>query len=199
MNSDKRMDFGRQFKILREVLLALQLVHEQGCVHLDIKPENIFVKDNMFKLGDFGTATLRDEINAKTGKAMDVEEGDSRYMPRDLLEGTPEDLTKCDIFSLGITLYETCVGCPLPHCGQDWQDLRDGKLSKPLDINPTLYLIIKQMMHPDPSKRPTASDLLARSELSVNSDDVFLSSTNTISSKSTRPFPLNKRKRSFSF
>jgi len=98
MTSGKRMDVIRQFKILREVLLALQLVHEQGCVHLDIKPENIFVKDNMFKLGDFGTATLRDEINAKTGKAMDVEEGDSRYMPRDLLEGTPEDLTKCDIF-----------------------------------------------------------------------------------------------------
>ena len=191
MNSRKRMDVSRQFKILREILLALQLVHDQGCVHLDIKADNIFVKDDMFKLGDFGTATLRDEINAKTGKAMDVEEGDSRYMPRDLLESTPEDLTKCDIFSLGITLYETCIGRPLPLCGQDWQDLRDGKFSKPFDINPTLYLIIKQMMHPDPFKRPSASELLTRSELKANSDNVFLSSANTTSLKGTR-------KRSFS-
>ena len=96
------MDVSRQFKILREVLLALQLIHEQGCVHLDIKPDNIFLKDDMYKLGDFGTATLRNEINAKTGKPMDVEEGDSRYMARDMLDGAPDDLTKCDIFSLGI-------------------------------------------------------------------------------------------------
>jgi len=198
MNAGERMDVSRQFKILREVLLALQLVHEQGCVHLDIKAENIFVKDDMYKLGDFGTATLRDEINAKTGKAMDVEEGDSRYMPRDLLEGTPEDLTKCDIFSLGITLYETCINRPLPLCGEEWQDLRDGKLSKPVDINPTFYVIIKQMMHPDPSKRPSASELLARSELSANSDNVFLPPSNIPSSKNTRPLPL-KRERSLSW
>jgi len=150
------------------------------------------------KLGDFGTATLRDEINAKTGKAMDVEEGDSRYMPRDLLEGTPEDLTKCDIFSLGITLYETCIGRPLPLCGEEWQDLRNGKLSKPVDINPTFYVIIKQMMHPDPSKRPSASELLARSELSANSDNVFLPPSNIPSSKNARPLPL-KRERSLSW
>ncbi|KAL7498437.1 hypothetical protein ACHAWT_008849 [Skeletonema menzelii] len=197
MNSGERMDVVRQLKILREVLLALQLVHEQGCVHLDIKPHNIFVKDDMYKLGDFGTATLRNEINAKTGKAMDVEEGDSRYMPRDLLEGTPEDLTKCDIFSLGLTLYETCIVRPLPLCGQEWQDLRNGKLSKPVDINPTLYVIIKQMMHPDPSKRPSASDLLARSELSANSNNVFLPHAKT-PSNSARPLPL-KRERSLSW
>lgn len=199
MDSGRGMEVSRQFKILREVLLALQLVHEQGCVHLDIKPHNIFVKDDMFKLGDFGTATLRDEINAKTGEAMDVEEGDSRYMPRDLLEGTPDDLTKCDIFSLGMSLYETCIGRPLPICGQGWQDLRNGKLSKPDGLNPTFYAIIKQMMHPDPSKRPSASDLLARSELSADSNNVFLSHANKApSSNGGRPLPL-KRERSLSW
>ena len=199
-----KIDVSRQFKILREILLALQLVHESGCVHLDIKADNIFVclvKD-LFKLGDFGTATLRDEINTKTGKAMDVEEGDSRYMPRDLLEGTPEDLTKCDIFSLGITLYEICVGDkPLPLCGQGWHDLRDGKFPKPSEIDPTLYFIIKQMMHPSPSKRPSASELLARNELlSVDSATVLNKAVKipSASTKGARPFPL-KRERSLSW
>ena len=190
------MSVSRQFKILREVLLALELVHEQSCVHLDIKPENIFVKDNVYKLGDFGTATLRNEkMNAVTGgKLMDVEEGDSRYMPRDLLEDNTEhqDLTKSDIFSLGITMYETCIDRPLPICGQEWQDLRDGKFSKPAGINPTLYFILKQMMHPDASKRPSATDLLSRSELSANSDNIFLSSARNALPKGTRSLPLKR-------
>jgi wee1-like protein kinase len=190
------MSVSRQFKILREVLLALELVHEQSCIHLDIKPENIFVKDNVYKLGDFGTATLRNEkmIADTGGKSMDVEEGDSRYMPRDLLENNTEhqDLTKSDIFSLGITMYETCIDRPLPICGQEWQDLRDGKFSKPAGINPTLYFILKQMMHPDPSKRPSATDLLSRSELSANSDNIFLSSASNALSKGTRSLPLKR-------
>ena len=136
-------------------------------------------------------------MNSDTGEVMGVEEGDSRYMPRDLLEiNKQQDLTKSDIFSLGITLYETCYGRPLPICGQEWHDLRDGKFSKSLNINPTLYVIMRQMMHPDPSKRPSATDLLSRSELIPNSDNVFLSLINNSSSKGTHSLPL---KRSYSW
>ena len=119
-------------------------------------------------------------------------------MPRDMLDGAPDDLTKCDIFSLGIALYETCIVRPLPLCGQEWQDLRNGKVTKPAGVNPTLYVIIKQMIHPDPSKRPSASELLARSELSANRDNVFLPHANKPPSNSTRQLPL-KRERSLSW
>ena len=95
ISSGKRtIDLFRQVKILREVLLALELVHEQGMVHLDIKPENIFMKNNLYKLGDFGLANAFSKNGVKSAATPDIEEGDSRYMSKDLLDFSPQDLTK---------------------------------------------------------------------------------------------------------
>ncbi|KAL7550522.1 hypothetical protein ACHAWF_013741 [Thalassiosira exigua] len=164
-NTGKSLDFFRQIKVLREVLLALEFVHQQGMVHLDIKPENVFVKNDLFKLGDFGLANVFTKNGGKDAAAPDIEEGDSRYMSKDLLDFVPKD-----IFSLGATMYEIISGKPLPACGQEWQDLRNGKLPALPGAMPCLYAIIREMMHPDPDKRPTASDLLSREALSCDSN-----------------------------
>lgn len=79
-------DTKRQYKLLREILLALRLIHQNNLVHLDVKPDNIFVKDGSFKLGDFGLVSK--------ATALDVDEGDDRYMCKDLFDGTERDLTK---------------------------------------------------------------------------------------------------------
>jgi len=150
----------RKYKFLREISVALEFIHKNGMVHLDIKPENIFVKNDQFKLGDFGLVN-------KVSNHKDVEEGDSRYMSKELLSGEHADLTKSDIFSLGITLYELCLvgGKELPHNGPEWQDLRSGKI--PLLSNTALemYNFIKIMMNPSYAERPSASDLLKRPQL----------------------------------
>jgi len=164
------MDVFRQIKVLREVLLALELVHQRGMVHLDIKPENIMVKNDLYKLGDFGLANSFTKNEGKAGATNitpDIEEGDSRYMSKDLLDFRPKDLTKCDIFSLGATMYEICTGLPLPACGQEWQDLRNGRLPCPFPSStmPCLASIVREMMHPDPERRPSATELLAREVL----------------------------------
>lgn len=79
----------RRYKLLREISMALELIHRNDMVHLDIKPENIFIKGDKYKLGDFGLVTKA------TTKGNDVEEGDSRYMSLELLSGDDEkDLTK---------------------------------------------------------------------------------------------------------
>lgn len=77
----------RLFKLLREMLLALKMIHEKDLVHLDIKPDNIFVREDTYKLGDFGLVSMLSVHD-------DVEEGDSRYMCMDLLSGNHSDLTK---------------------------------------------------------------------------------------------------------
>jgi len=128
-------------------------------VHLDIKPENIFLKNEQFKLGDFG---LVSKVSSR-----DVEEGDSRYMSMELLSGDHADLTKSDIFSLGITLYEVCLGSTkvLPSNGPEWQSLRSESITAPSNTPDDLLQIIKKMMSSAYRERPSASDLLKLPEL----------------------------------
>lgn len=144
----------RLFKLLREMCLALNVIHTNNLVHLDVKPDNIFIKDDKFKLGDFGLANSID--------AGDTDEGDNRYMAREMLAFHSVDRARCDIFSLGATMYRICLGRELPGSGDEWNDIRNDKLDQLEGTHPELKRYIAEMMHPDPSKRPTAKELLTR-------------------------------------
>lgn len=167
---NKLINLDRRFKLLREILLALEFIHRNKMVHLDIKPDNIFIKDGKFKLGDFGLASKHQTKNTRGNDHTnyyygEIEEGDSRYMSMDLLREDHHDLTKSDVFSLGATMYEICINRSLPSDGQEWQDIRKGRLA-PMNNTPMeLQSIIVSMMHPHIDERPSASELLTKKQL----------------------------------
>jgi len=77
-------------------------------VHLDIKPDNILFSKSkdIFKIADLGLSRL-----AKIRQGEDVKEGDARYVAREILNDIQlgqdvYELSKADIFSLGISIYE---------------------------------------------------------------------------------------------
>lgn len=148
----------RRYKLLREMLLALEFLHKNGMIHLDLKPENIFLKNNNYKLGDFGLVVSTSDIK-------NIEEGDSRYMSMELLSGEHQDLTKSDIFSLGATLYEISLLRPLPMNGPEWQAIRNGIL-QPLPHTPNeMKMMISEMMNPNLDSRPSATNMLKKEQL----------------------------------
>lgn len=104
-----------------QIAKALQFIHEKGIAHLDVKPDNIYVKNGIYKLGDFGCATLLD-------LSLPIEEGDARYMPQEILNEKYDHLDKVDIFSLGVTIYELVRGSALPESGSLFMNLKEGKL-----------------------------------------------------------------------
>lgn len=140
-------------------------------MHLDIKPENIYCVDNgvkVYKIGDFG-------LLSNAGIKRDLEEGDCRYLPKELLnEEQISDVTKADIFSLGCSVYELvlifyllefvdkfqAIRKPLPKSGDEWNQIRDGDLPLPPCFSKEFQMILKQMMHSDPEQRPSADQLL---------------------------------------
>lgn len=76
-------------------------MHENQIVHLDIKPDNLLFKDSVLKISDLGLARI-----TKMRREGDLEEGDSRYIARELLNFRSNmDLTKSDIFSLAMSIY----------------------------------------------------------------------------------------------
>ena len=155
-----RLSIKQLYQVVRDVCKGLQALHEMGTVHLDIKPENILYSfTHRFKLGDLGLARMLSDLDG------DVPEGDARYLAPEQLE-QPTDPTKCDIFALGATIYECMLGTELPSCGETWQDLRQGKLTFPVNSDPLLVQSVTRMLHPDPAQRPSARELLETAFLS---------------------------------
>ena len=97
---DVFFDVANITTLFQDMLNALEVIHKHDIVHLDVKPGNILLKNNRYKLCDFGMS-LRTVNGLYTG---DIDEGDSRYMAKELLSWScSSDLRKCDIFSLGMT------------------------------------------------------------------------------------------------
>ncbi|GFQ08376.1 wee1-like protein kinase [Phtheirospermum japonicum] len=108
----KLLTEGEALEAMYQIAKALQFMHRRGIAHLDVKPDNIYVKNGVYKLGDFGCATLID-------KSLPIEEGDARYMPQEILNENYDNLDKVDIFSLGASIYELVRESRLPESGYD--------------------------------------------------------------------------------
>lgn len=117
-------------------------------------------QENHCKLADFGL--VFDLTNSPRSRAI---EGDSRYLAPELMQGN-YGLAN-DIFSLGITLLELACSLDLPACGTLWQELRSSILPEQAmeSLSPELVAIIRSMMEPDASKRPTVNELLKHPKL----------------------------------
>lgn len=144
---------GDIFKVLYQMASALHYMHERGIAHMDVKPENIYVKCGVYKLGDFGCAILTD-------RSLPIEEGDSRYMPHEILQDKYEHLDKVDIFSLGAAIYELVKGSPLPESGPLFCNLREGRIPLLPGYSMQFQSVLRAMMDPDPVRRPSAREIM---------------------------------------
>lgn len=102
-------------RMMRDILSGLELAHQRGVIHRDVKPANIFFDARgTAKLGDFGVAHLLDLGQTQTGGLI----GTLAYMSPEQITGAPLTIT-ADMYSLGITLFEALTG-RLPFLGPDF-------------------------------------------------------------------------------
>jgi serine/threonine protein kinase len=111
------------------VARALQVIHDAGILHRDLKPPNVLLRDdNDVALIDFGVA--RTVEDGTTDEPAAMVRGSPYYMSPEHALGETLD-ARADFYSLGVMLYEMLTGTR-PYIGRTAQAVLQQHVSAPL-------------------------------------------------------------------
>ncbi|MBC7994001.1 MAG: serine/threonine protein kinase, partial [Rhizobacter sp.] len=153
--------------VVRRVADALAYAHSKGVVHRDIKPANIFmVGRTQPRVLDFGIARVAHQHEAHA--EGDVAGGSPYYMSPEQVRQQPVD-RRCDVFSLGVVLYELLTGMR-PFRGASLKEITDAVVEfvppKAHEVDATvpkaLSDIASQAMEKNPDDRYRSARALSR-------------------------------------
>ncbi|HTL53316.1 MAG TPA: protein kinase [Planctomycetota bacterium] len=123
---------------------ALDMAHQHGVIHRDVKPSNIMVdKRSRVRLMDFGLAKHMDSDSHYTVSGTTI--GTPAYMPPEQARGTSSRVdARSDVYGLGAVLYEMVAGRP-PFTGKSVLDV----IMKVLNEEPEPPRKYNPQLHPD--------------------------------------------------
>ncbi|MEV3852759.1 protein kinase [Streptomyces sp. NPDC050095] len=103
------MPVDKALKITADVLAALEISHEMGLVHRDIKPGNVMMtKRGVVKVMDFGIArAMQSGVTSMTQTGMVV--GTPQYLSPEQALGRGVD-ARSDLYSVGIMFFQLITG-----------------------------------------------------------------------------------------
>ena len=149
--------------LVQSVASALGYAHENGVLHMDIKPTNIMVDHTgTIKLCDFGMATLASAAGYGGARG-----GTVGYMPPEQIEGSIVD-ERTDVFSLAVVVWQALLGSS-PFAASSAEDslklIEKGPVA-PSKLDPTLAGMAEEALlgalAPSPSARIPSVETLAK-------------------------------------
>ncbi|MFI0775680.1 protein kinase [Streptomyces sp. NPDC021212] len=157
------MPAEKALKITGDVLAALEISHEMGLVHRDIKPGNVMMtKRNVVKVMDFGIArAMQSGVTSMTQTGMVV--GTPQYLSPEQALGRGVD-ARSDLYSVGIMLFELLTGrlpfdadSPLAIAYAHVQEEPVAPSSINQSVPPAVDALVARVLKKNPNERfPTA-------------------------------------------
>ncbi|MCT7985571.1 AAA family ATPase [Laspinema sp. A4] len=149
--STQTLDLETFFKIAITVTKSLGEIHKQSIIHLDIKPQNIVVNVDPFRvtLIDFGIST-RVERSHQTLSNPNLLEGTLAYMSPEQTGRMNRSIDyRTDFYSLGITFYQLLTG-ELPFPTTDPVEMVHAHIAKqpipPHQVNPGIPPVVSAIV-----------------------------------------------------
>ena len=160
----KRLTEPETAFFMRQLLEAMQYMHEQLVIHRDLKLGNLFLDRNLnVKVGDLGLAT---RLETKDEKRKTIC-GTPNYIAPEVIQGdraTRGHSFEVDIWSMGVVLYTCLVGKP-PYEAKDvkatYQRILANEYSFPRDValSENAKDMIRSMLQSRPEDRPSLSQI----------------------------------------
>ncbi|WP_438017997.1 AAA family ATPase [Sorangium sp. So ce315] len=165
--------------LLRAICRPLAYVHGRGLVHRDLKPDNVFIReDGAPVLFDFGLAFQFEghkgrDVLQSGGRLM----GSPDYMAPEQIRGDLVD-ARADLYALGCMLYEAVTGA-VPFLGDSSSVVLSMHLyAEPLpaselvaDVPPELDALIARLLKKRPEDRLGYADDVATALARLGADD----------------------------
>src|SRR3989454_6635604 len=92
-------------KLGRDLLEALEVAHQNGVIHRDVKPANVFFDGERGVLTDFGIAR---RLTEEQKSDLRILQGTAAYMAPEQFAGVADART--DLYSVGMVIYEAFTG-----------------------------------------------------------------------------------------
>ncbi|KAF5278786.1 hypothetical protein FQR65_LT15514 [Abscondita terminalis] len=155
-------------KYFRQIVDAVQYLHNCNIAHRDLKCENILLtQDDKVKLGDFGFA--RNCTDKLTGKKTFSTTycGSAAYAAPEILQGIPYDPKMYDIWSIGCILF-IMLSAAMPFDDSNIKKMLKSQLEKTAYLtticfwrakSPNLIELFSNILEPDASRRYTINDV----------------------------------------
>lgn len=159
---------------LLPVVKALATMHQQGMVHLDVKPENIFLSSRTgsaaeLKLADFGSARVFVGDGVKLEQQQQGACGTPNYVAPEVVDERVWASPAADVYSVGMTLYTMLLRRPMTHPGKTPLDtcLRQRRAlaadEVPFgNVSADLVSLLRETVSFDPRDRPSMQKLHSR-------------------------------------
>ncbi|XXG67452.1 hypothetical protein AAC387_Pa06g0801 [Persea americana] len=101
----KKLNWRRRLKMLRDICRGLMCIHRMNIVHCDMKSANCLVNKHWtVKICDFGLSKVMTDVPVRDSSCA----GTPEWMAPELIRGEPFT-EKCDVFSLGVIMWEMCT------------------------------------------------------------------------------------------
>jgi serine/threonine protein kinase len=162
LEREGRMSEAEALRLIAQVAQGLHRAHKQNLIHRDVKPDNILVTpDGIAKLADLGLVkeTETDLNLTRTGRGL----GTPHFMAPEQFRNAKNADIRCDIYSLGATLYQMVTGeLPFRSNGplDAWMKKVHNDLLPPRQLVPELSerldWAIRRATSADPEKRPAS-------------------------------------------
>ena len=122
----KKMTIKEVSKIFKEIMIAVNYLHNRGICHRDLKPENILFlnneKNSPIKLVDFGLGKIFGNYGNLYNNEMKCKVGTKFYISPEVIKGKYDQF--CDIWSCGVILYLMLSG-NFPFYGRNDEEIYD--------------------------------------------------------------------------
>jgi calcium/calmodulin-dependent protein kinase kinase 2 len=143
-------------------VVLTRLVHAQGVIHRDIKPDNLLLtEEDVLKIVDFGVSEIfAKESDMKTDKSA----GSPAFLPPELCVVNHGGVSgrAADIWSMGVTLYCLRFGkIPFEKSGvlELYESIKNDEVNIPEDVSPELKDLFSKIFEKDPEKRIKMAEL----------------------------------------